>query len=597
MKAILKVIILVAFVLAACTGNVGSSQHDVSGNDTLYTEGKAMSIYRSEPERAMAIIDSGIIVGNITPGRGKYLKAVTQYGGTEDLSGARQMCLELVEERPDSETLQQTYQLLTLIEYSFSNLPAVILYATEASRRAHDLDMPIEVSKMEGYIAQAMSQTGRTSEGIDRLRTTIANLRQMDSFASVTAYHNTSKKLLHILLDNERYADMVPICESMLERIGELAQHPESFTGMAEGFDPAEFIDFARGQSNAFLTVAYARQYEAAMTPPTEVTPAVRAQLLKKARMAEEEVMRTKWSQSLDCDRMMTSAYPHLGEFDRFDAAMARLDAGRTDTINVNYVISLELRSKAAEMRGQIEEAYQYLIRAINIQDSIDYLNQRDQINELATVYHLQEEQLARQQAEADARFFRWLTIAIIVILVLAIGFAAYFFYKRRETVEKNKALVRMIDEMHRHTTLPERVGNEYSEGGNATDTHTDATDSPLPCREGVGESIALFQRFTTLIHDEQLYRDVSLDRDAVCQRLGIDRHALNQLLNTYADGLSLPAYINNVRLDVAYELLRDEPEKSIADIAAAVGFTPQNLRLQFKRRYGITPTDYRQNR
>ena len=120
----------------------------------------------------------------------------------------------------------------------------------------------------------------------------------------------------------------------------------------------------------------------------------------------------------------------------------------------------------------------------------------------------------------------------------------------------------------------------------------------PLPEGEGaVEDGTLLFQRFTSLIQDEQLYCDVTLDRDTVCQRLAIDRHTLNQLLNTYADGLSLPAYINNVRLDKAYKLLRDEPEKSIADIAAAVGFTPQNLRLQFKKRYGITPTEYRQNR
>ena len=31
--------------------------------------------------------------------------------------------------------------------------------------------------------------------------------------------------------------------------------------------------------------------------------------------------------------------------------------------------------------------------------------------------------------------------------------------------------------------------------------------------------------------------------------------------------------------------------------IAAAVGFTPQNLRLQFKKRYGLTPAEYRQSR
>ena len=77
----------------------------------------------------------------------------------------------------------------------------------------------------------------------------------------------------------------------------------------------------------------------------------------------------------------------------------------------------------------------------------------------------------------------------------------------------------------------------------------------------------------------------------------GAERHSLNQLLNDHAGGLSLPAYLNSVRLDAAYDLLHNQPDESIADIAAAVGFTPQNLRLQFKKRYGLTPAEYRQSR
>ena len=69
------------------------------------------------------------------------------------------------------------------------------------------------------------------------------------------------------------------------------------------------------------------------------------------------------------------------------------------------------------------------------------------------------------------------------------------------------------------------------------------------------------------------------LANDTVCQRLGIERHSLNQLLNDHAGGLSLPAYLNSVRLDAATDLLRNP-----------------KLRLQFKKRYGLTPAEYRQS-
>ena len=63
-----------------------------------------------------------------------------------------------------------------------------------------------------------------------------------------------------------------------------------------------------------------------------------------------------------------------------------------------------------------------------------------------------------------------------------------------------------------------------------------------------------------------------------------------------YADGLSFPQYINAIRLEKALHLLRENPDQTIAVIAKAVGFTPSNLREQFKQKYGMTPQEYRQN-
>ena len=144
---------------------------------------------------------------------------------------ARQMCLDLLENKEasaDSSTLQQTYRLLTSIEYSSGDFPAVIRYATEASRLAHALDMPGEAGAMEGYIAQAMAQTGRTDEGVECLKDVIGELRQVNTFQVSKDYQSTSKKLLHILIDYERFDEAIPVCEAMLERLDELENTPNA---------------------------------------------------------------------------------------------------------------------------------------------------------------------------------------------------------------------------------------------------------------------------------------------------------------------------------------------------------------------------------
>lgn len=103
-----------------------------------------------------------------------------------------------------------------------------------------------------------------------------------------------------------------------------------------------------------------------------------------------------------------------------------------------------------------------------------------------------------------------------------------------------------------------------------------------------------LFKTIDTIIRKERLYAKMNLMREDITKRFVIGRHHLNDQLNTFADGMSFPQYINSIRLEVAYELLTNHPEMTIGDIAREVGFTAPNLREQFKRCYGITPAEYR---
>ena len=184
-------------LLTGCMHEKNSKRHQPTDCDTLYTEAAAMSIHRNDPERALVIIDSARIVGNITWQRAEYLKAVTQYGGLRNMPLARQTCLDLIDNKDaikDSTTLERVYLLLTSIEYTSANHPAIIRYATEASRLAHALNMPDEVGKMEAFVARSMAQTGRTDEGIERLKATLADLRKLDTFGGVVSYHDASKR-------------------------------------------------------------------------------------------------------------------------------------------------------------------------------------------------------------------------------------------------------------------------------------------------------------------------------------------------------------------------------------------------------------------
>ena len=106
-----------------------------------------------------------------------------------------------------------------------------------------------------------------------------------------------------------------------------------------------------------------------------------------------------------------------------------------------------------------------------------------------------------------------------------------------------------------------------------------------------------LFETIDTTIREERLYAKVDLMREDIMNRFNVSRHRLNAILNLHADGKSFPQYINTIRLEEAKRLLDNQHDATLATIAEAVGFTPANLREQFKRYYGMTPGEYRKQR
>ena len=168
---------------------------------------------------------------------------------------------------------------------------------------------------------------------------------------------------------------------------------------------------------------------------------------------------------------------------------------------------------------------------------------------------------------------FLYIILGAMIVLTLSVSvWAFYMLRERRIVVAKNRELLRMKNDGESIPLVVEKRRDPQQE--------------------------ELFVTIDTAIRQERLYADVALQRQDVCDRFGINRHALNELLVQYAEGLSFPQYVNDIRLQEALRLLHNEDgeaEMTISEIASSVGFTPANLREQFKRVYGMTPAEYRQ--
>ena len=553
------IIICIVWSLTGCGGGNSVRQIPHLG-DTPYQSDTILVTYATNPERALRLLDSALLLGNISDYRSQFIRA-------------KIYCKSLMEQRQDSAILicksllthdsvrnnptelENIYDMLITTSRIKPDYEAYLHWATLKATLCQQQGEETEHWRTEADIGFLMTHLGQIDEGLAKLDDAISRLDAPGSIDRMDAFIIAVKRKINALNDLQRYADVIPLAQRILDRLDHYEQHAKDYAEDSYRLswsdhpnDRDRYLDFSRAQAWGFLAQAHAYN----STP-------------QKAKEYLALFDNSGYGKTFMGRRMIAPTQIALGMYDEalttYDEVERRM-AG--DTLNEDYAIILHSRAIAARAKGRTVEALDLQTRYANLVKIVSDNLHASEAHDYAARYHAQEQQLEIQEKQAEAERSHIVSLAVAVIAVLAIVFAIYFFRQKRIVSEKNRALVRMIN-----GTPPEPVKNDNSD---------------------------LFYDIDTAIRNEQLYKNVNLQRQDICDRFSISRHTLNDLLAEHTNGLSFPQYVNNIRLEVALRLLRDEPTKTVSAIATEVGFTPANLREQFKRKYGMTPADYRQN-
>ena len=553
------IIICIVWSLTGCGGGNSVRQIPHLG-DTPYQSDTILVTYATNPERALRLLDSALLLGNISDYRGQFIRA-------------KIYCKSLMEQRQDSAILicksllthdsvrnnptelENIYDMLITTSRIKPDYEAYLHWATLKATLCQQQGEETEHWRTEADIGFLMTHLGQIDEGLAKLDDAISRLDAPGSIDRMDAFIIAVKRKINALNDLQRYADVIPLAQRILDRLDHYEQHAKDYAEDSYRLswsdhpnDRDRYLDFSRAQAWGFLAQAHAYN-----------------STLQKAKEYLALFDNSGYGKTFMGRRMIAPTQIALGMYDEalttYDEVERRM-AG--DTLNEDYAIILHSRAIAARAKGRTTEALDLQTRYANLVKIVSDNLHASEAHDYAARYHAQEQQLEIQEKQAEAERSHIVSLAVAVIAVLAIVFAIYFFRQKRIVSEKNRALVRMIN-----GTPPEPVKNDNSD---------------------------LFNDIDTTIRNDQLYKNVNLQRQDICDRFSISRHTLNDLLAEHTNGLSFPQYVNNIRLEAALRLLRDEPTKTVSAIATEVGFTPANLREQFKRKYGMTPADYRQN-
>lgn len=578
MRNVLQVLLFVSMMAFASCGRNNSARHIPNLGDTPYQEDSVLVAYGYHPDRALVMLDSALLLGNINEYRAQFIRAKIY---SKSLLKQRQdsailICEQLLKHDSVINTLHEQENILDLLMITSrtkTDFEGYVKWATQKVEVCRLQGEDTEEWRTEAEIGMVMAHLGQPEEGMSKIDEAIRQLDAPGSIDRMDAFIIAVKRKITVLNDQGRYGEVMPLAQRILDRLDHYEQHAKDYAEdsyrLSWSDKPADrdrYIDFSRAQANGFLAGAYAMTGDIA-----------------NAREYLARFDQSGYGHSFSARRMIIPTQMALG---MYDEAMATSDeiAYRMgyDTINADYAVILRDRAIVARAKGRLVEAYDLMKRHANLAKVLSDSLHASEAHDYAARYHAQEQELKIQETEAASRM-KSIIIGVIVLLFIIACVNSFYYRRQRQIIsEKNRALVRMINGTPLVAPADEMEGTE--EPDEVSESEEPETNS------------ALFDTINTAIHIEQLYANASLQRQDICTRFCITRHTLNSLLAQYTGSSSFPQYINNIRMEEALPLLRDNPSMTIAAIAAAVGFTPANFREQFKRQYGVTPQEYRQS-
>ena len=556
----LLIILGIVLTLTSCEeGN--NVRHIPHLGDTPYQQDSILVAYATNPKRALTLLDSALLLGNISDYRGQFIRAKIYSKSLmeQQQDSAILICTALLNHdsvRNEPTEQQNILDMLIATARAKYDNEAYLRWATQKAELCQQQGEETERWRTEADIGYLMTRLGQVDEGLAKLDESISHLDSPGSIDRMDAYIVACKRKINALNDLPRYDEVIPLGQRILDRLDHYEQHAKDYAEDSYRLswsdhpsDRDRYLDFSRAQAWGFMAQAYANN-----------------SAFQKAKEYLALFDQTGYGKTFAARRMIAPTQLALGMYNEalatYDEIERRMGA---DTLNENYTIILRSRAIAARAKGYMAEALDYQTRYANLSKAVSDSLHRSEAHDYAARYHAQEQQLEIQEKQAEAERSHIISLAVAAIALLAVAFAVYFFRQKRIVTEKNRALVRMIN-------------------GTPPEPEPEKEESPI------------FHDIDAAIRNEQLYKNANLQRQDICDRFGIRRHTLNDLLSDHTQGLSFPQYINNIRLEEALRLLRDAPDKTVSTIATEVGFTPSNLREQFKRKYGMTPLEFRQN-
>lgn len=242
---------------------------------------------------------------------------------------------------------------------------------------------------------------------------------------------------------------------------------------------------------------------------------------------------------------------------------------------------------------GNCEQAANLYDQVLVIQDTLKNRKAKNTAMELAAIYHDQEQEQKIMQQEKENIQQRAVIIVVLLVLVAVIIATVVVARKNRIINRKNQSLDSQITEALKYKEMYRIMKAQQSRQQPLTQKEEEKeVDIALLSDE------QLFQYIDDIVIREHLFCNPAFGRDTIRERFQLSKERVGAAFSKGCkEHAKLNSYIQQLRLEYAAQLLVEQPEKNMLQIAAESGFgSSAYFSNCFRQHFGMSPTDYRQN-
>ncbi len=586
------IVFLTVAVMGCSRGGSHGDERMPQPTDTLYTADAAMEVFDRDPERALAIIDSGEALGNIENELATLLRAKVYIQSTsmQQTDTARQM-LESLMETPYVKDNPGNHKIVLDLFIQLSRLrddyEQWLRWSTEKANLCRQQGDETETLRTEAEIGLILTYLGEVDKGLSKLNGVIGILDGQRHFNEMDACIIALKRKISVLKKFDRPAEVIPVAQRIVRIVDDYRQHPEDYADDSYRMpttdeERLDYCDFYAAQAYGSLARAYAESWDRERPRPKA--------MLDSARHYLSLFEHSNYGRSYSGRMVIAPTWCLMGAYDKMLAIYDEMTAQMgSDTLNLDYAKMLRDRAIAAKAMGNTTASNGYWQRYSDLKDLLNNQLQESKAHEYAARYQLQEERHNTEREEA-AKHRIGVIATLLGIMLSIVAFFVFFLVRQLHSIrEKNavltKEITHKIETEEKYLVAIKKQTDEQPNTTSAIDPST-LTDSEL------------FEQIRRYILEEKLYLDPQFGRQQLIERLHLSKESIGAAFSKGSQYTSLASFINEMRLIYGAKLLVENPTMSITDVATASGFA-NNITFahNFKERYALTPSNFRKEK